>query len=239
MTLSRFAIILFITVFPGSSSFGDPEALFCEGDHGFYIKDFNGFKDSLESPKVDQTEDIEKKIETTLPEYIQHFKKAAQIYKLPWQLLAAIAYEESAWSPDAKSVTGVIGFMQITKETALFLGIKDRLNVKENIFAGAKYLRFLLHRMPRSLPLKERLSLALVAWNIGLGHLADAKKLARERKLNPNRWSSLKKVLPLLADEDISKKLKYGKARGLEPVHFVSRVMQYYQFLLTVDLSST
>lgn len=166
-----------------------------------------------------------------LPEYKTYFQQAAKKQGFNWKLLAAIAYQESHWNPEATSFTGVRGIMQLTKPTADFLGVEDRLDPEQSIQGGAKYLRYLVNRTPKHLNGKERLVLALASYNIGVAHLLDAHELTRKQGKNPYAWKHLKKVLPLLADPEIASKTKYGQARGHETVDFVDRVLAFYRLL--------
>ncbi len=170
----------------------------------------------------------------TLPIYRKAFKEAGARNKLPWQLIASVAYQESHWNPDARSFTGVLGMMQLTNETAEHMGVEDRTDPWQSIRGGSKYLRFLLNKMPKDVNPKDRLALALAAYNIGIAHLWDAQKLAVQLGRNPNSWYHLKEVLPLLADPDYAEYLAYGPARGYETVDFVERVKAFYN-LMTVS----
>lgn len=189
------------------------------------------YKSHLYELSINDFRTFWKRVRTILPTYKRAFKKAAKKYKLPWQLLAAVSYQESHWNPAAKSFTGVRGFMQLTKDTAKYLGVEDRTDVEQAINGGAKYLRMLFNRTPKHLAYKERLSLALAAWNVGVGHLKDAQGLALKMSRNPHHWSHLQQVLPLLAEETYYSELKHGKARGAEPVQFVRRVRNFYDLL--------
>lgn len=172
-----------------------------------------------------------KRIQTTLPQYQGAFKKAARDHNLPWQLLASVAYQESHWNPDARSFTGVRGLMQLTTDTALHMGVEDRTDPLQSIAGGSKYLRTLYNRTPKSLNTKDRLALALAAYNVGSAHLQDAQKLAAKMGKNPHSWRQLREVLPLLADPDYAAQLQYGPARGHETVQFVERVKSFYTLM--------
>ena len=77
----------------------------------------------------------------------------------------------------------------------------------------------------------DRSWLALAAYNVGRGHLHDAQTLARRLGKNPYVWSDLKEVLPLLSQKKFYKTLKYGYARGREPVRYVQRIRNYRDIL--------
>jgi membrane-bound lytic murein transglycosylase F len=167
-----------------------------------------------------------------MPDFQSDFKDSAREHKVPWQLVAAVSYQESQWDNEAVSFTGVRGLMQLTQETASHLGVEDRTDALQSIWGGAKYLRFLLDRTPETLNSKDRLALALASYNIGYGHLQDAQKLAVQQGKNPNSWRHLRTVLPLLEDKTIANELEFGPARGTETVAFVERVLGFYNLLV-------
>jgi membrane-bound lytic murein transglycosylase F len=171
-------------------------------------------------------------IRTLLPQWKAMFGDAQAHTGVEWRLLAAIAYQESKWDPYAVSETGVRGFMQITEETAKQLGIADLLDPGESVLGAARYLRDLKSKLPARIGEPDRTWLALAAFNIGLGHLEDARVLAQKQKLNPDLWSDVRKALPLLALPEFHAGARNGYARGGMPVAFVDRVRAYYDILL-------
>ena len=172
------------------------------------------------------------RIRRRLPDYRRLFLEAQAASGIDWRLIAAVAYQESQWDPLATSETGVRGFMQLTEETARHLGVTDRLDPRESVLAAARYLRDLKDRLPKRIQEPDRTWLALAAFNIGLGHLEDARVLAQKQKLNPDHWRDVKEALPLLALPEFYEKVKLGYARGGMPVAFVDRVRSYYDILL-------
>lgn len=171
------------------------------------------------------------RIETRLPDCIDWFLEAEEKYAIPWTLIAAQSYQESHWNPNAVSPTGVRGIMMLTQRTALQMGILNRLDPYHSIMGGAHYLSRMLRRIPSSVTGDDRIRFALAAYNVGIGHINDARQLAVELGLDPDKWSDLKKVLPLLAQSKYYKNLTHGYARGLEPVHYVDRIYNYRQIL--------
>ena len=175
---------------------------------------------------------LQERVHTVLPQYLPLFHDAQEKSGIEWRLLAAIAYQESQWDPAATSATGVRGIMQITEDTAKHLGISDLRDPAQNVAAAARYLRDIKAKLPERIHEPDRTWLALAAFNIGLGHLEDARVLAQKQKLNPDQWSDVKKVLPLLALPEYYEHAKLGYARGGMPVAFVDRVRGYYDVLL-------
>jgi membrane-bound lytic murein transglycosylase F len=172
------------------------------------------------------------RIKTRLPKYREDFVRESKVAGVDWSLLAAQAYQESHWNPHAKSPTGVRGMMMLTLNTAKSVGVKNRLDAKQSIKGGARYLARMIKRVPESVQGENRVWLALAAYNVGFAHLQDARILAEQLGKNPDSWTELKQVLPLLSQKKYYKKLKYGYARGSEPVTYVQRIRDYQQVLL-------
>jgi len=172
-----------------------------------------------------------RRIHSLLPRYQTYFQQAAKHYNLDWQLLAAMAYQESHWNPRAKSPTGVRGIMMLTLTTAQEVGIESRLNPEQSIWGGARYMASMAGRLPDTITEPDRSYMALAAYNVGFGHLMDARELAARLNKNPDKWSDLVEVLPLLARKQYYKSLKHGYARGYEPVTYVQRIRDYQDIL--------
>lgn len=172
-----------------------------------------------------------KRMKTRLPKYEKYFKEAATKFGIPWALLASISYQESHWNPKAKSYTGVRGLMMLTRHTAKLLNVKNRLDPKQSIVGGTRHIKQMIKFVPKDVTGENRLKFALAAYNIGLGHIRDAQTLAKEIGLNPNVWSDLKIVLPLLSQKKYYRDLKYGYARGEEPVKYVESIYNYRHIL--------
>ncbi|MBA6231733.1 MULTISPECIES: membrane-bound lytic murein transglycosylase MltF [unclassified Colwellia] len=177
-----------------------------------------------------------KAVEGKLPQYRPLFEKYSQ--ELDWRLLAAISYQESHWEPHARSYTGVRGMMMLTLPTAKQMGIKSRLDAEQSIRGGAKYFKQMIDRMPDRVPSPDRLWFALASYNIGLGHLNDARKITQKQGGDPDRWVEVKDRLPLLKQKKYYKPTKYGYARGDEAVNYVENIRRYYDTLTWMDNKS-
>lgn len=170
---------------------------------------------------------LRKRIKERLPKYKDLFLKAEKETGIPADLLAAVAYQESHWNPAARSPTGVRGMMMLTRRTAASLGVGNRLDPKESIEGGARYLKDRYERQSAEIPEPDRLYFALASYNVGHAHILDARKLARSMGKNPDSWEDIRKILPLKADHRYYRKMRYGYARGHEPVHYVRRIRNY------------
>lgn len=170
--------------------------------------------------------------ETRLPQYREQFEDAGAEHELDWRLLAAVGYQESHWDNRAVSPTGVRGLMQITQQTARFLDISDRLDPAESIDGAARYLKSLASRLPENISEPDRSWFMLAAYNIGLGHVLDARRLTERMGDNPDHWVDVRQHLPLLTQPRHYKQLRYGYARGPEAVKYVGNVRTYYDMLV-------
>jgi membrane-bound lytic murein transglycosylase F len=173
---------------------------------------------------------FQQRIATRLPRYEKTIRKAAELTGFDWRLIAALIYQESQFRPWAKSFSGVRGLMQLTLPTARDMGVKNRLDPRQSILGGCKYLKK-LYDVFEEAPDPHRMSIALAAYNVGKGHIRDAQRIATQMDLDPNQWSSLEKTLPLLRQRKYYKKSKFGYCRGTEPVFHVQRTLTYYDVL--------
>ena len=167
-----------------------------------------------------------------LPKYRNYFEAAAAKSGLDWRLVAAQAYQESHWDPRAESFTGVRGIMMLTQNTAKYLGVESRLDPRQSIFGGARYLARLRDRIEDEVAEPDRTYMALAAYNVGWGHLKDARILAVRLGKDPNRWQDIRSTLPMLRQKTYYRTLPHGYARGTEPVRYVDRIKTYYRILL-------
>jgi len=171
-----------------------------------------------------------RRLKTRLPKYEEIIKKASKIYGFDWRLITAMVYQESHFNPRARSFTGVRVMMQLTLETAKEIGIKNRLDPEQSIKGGVKYLKELYERYDGAKD-PNRVLITLASYNVGHAHILDAQKIAKERNLDPNSWSSLEVILPLLRYPKYYKNTKNGYCRGTEAVRYVNRIFTYYDIL--------
>lgn len=166
-----------------------------------------------------------KAIDTILPTFRPLFEKYAT--KFDWRLLAAIAYQESHWDPLATSPTGVRGLMMLTHATAGGLGVNNRLDPEESIKGGATYLERLMKKVPETVPEHERIWFALAAYNMGYGHMLDARRLTKKQRGDPDSWLHVKTRLPMLSQKRYYPNTTYGYARGHEAYKYVENIRRY------------
>lgn len=178
-------------------------------------------------------------IATTLPRYRKLFEEAAHWSGLEWQLVAALAYQESHWNPLATSPTNVRGMMMLTEDTADQLKVENRLDARASTLAGARYLASIRDQLPLRIAEPDRTWMALAAYNQGYGHLEDARVLTQRMGLNADRWVEVKKWMPKLTQEQHFAGLKHGYARGGEAVILVENIRMYYDMIKRTEAAAT
>jgi membrane-bound lytic murein transglycosylase F len=170
-------------------------------------------------------------IESRLPQYRHWFREAAAQIGVDWRLLAAVGYQESHWDPNATSPTGVRGLMMLTEATARALNVQDRLDPRASIFGGARYFVWIRNQIPQRILEPDRTWFALAAYNVGMGHLEDARVLTQMHGKNPDLWNDVREHLPLLTQAKWYTRVKRGYARGWEPVRYVENIRSYMDIL--------
>lgn len=167
--------------------------------------------------------------------YDELFKQYSKRYALDWRLMAAQAYQESRFDPRAESWAGARGLFQILPSTAEEMGFDDLDDPDEGIHAGIRYMHLILERLGTTVPLKHRLRFALAAYNAGFGHLEDARRLASEQGLDPNRWfGETERAMLMLSQPKYYRRARHGYVRGRETVNYVSEIQNRYDHYVTL-----
>jgi membrane-bound lytic murein transglycosylase F len=170
-------------------------------------------------------------LQSRLPLYKKWFEEAAEQSSQDWRLLAAIGYQESKWNPSAASSSGAKGLMQLTVDSATEARVTNPTDARQSIFGGARYFRQVFEKIPAHVPEPDRTWFALAAYNIGYGHLEDARVLAQKAGRDPDSWQDVREFLPLLEQEHWYTQTENGYARGWEPVRYVDNVRGYRDLL--------
>jgi len=171
--------------------------------------------------------------------YDEMFKAMGQEVEIDWRLLAAVAYSESRFDPTVQSRFGATGLMQVLPSTAKRHGrlkgdvaaVTARLkDPATNIRVGSRYLKWLMARFEGDgVDKRQVIRFALAAYNVGIGHLIDARELAKNIGLDPNRWfHNVEKALRLKKDRKWHSKTRYGFCRAEQPIAYVSRIQTRY-----------
>jgi len=171
------------------------------------------------------------RLDVRLPKWEDLLRSAAEEHDLDWHLLAAISYQESHWNPKAISPTGVRGFMMLTRSTAKYMGVKNRTNAEQSIRGGAKYFKSIYNRLPDRISNTDRTWFALASYNIGLGHVNDARILTEHFGGNPDKWADVRENINLLSKRKYYKSTKHGYARGWEAINYVRNIRNFYNII--------
>lgn len=167
-----------------------------------------------------------------ISEYDDLLKEKSKIIEWDWRLLSALVYQESHFDPKARSWVGAFGLMQLMPETAYRYDVDTLSSARDNVDAGVKYLKYLRGRLDKTLDDKsDRLQFLLASYNVGLGHILDARRLALKNGKNPDQWKGsvdyylLNKSKPEFFNDPV---VKYGYCRGEEPYLYVSKILDRY-----------
>jgi membrane-bound lytic murein transglycosylase F len=173
-----------------------------------------------------------------ISEYDELVREIAAGYGWDWRLIASVIMQESRFDKYAESWVGAMGLMQLMPATAAQYNIDDIVNPRENIRGGLEYLTWLNEIFkPIIEDDSERLKFVLASYNVGIGHVMDARKLTMKYGKNPSVWHDnvdvfiLKKTLPEYYNDPL---VRWGYCRGREPYNYVKKVLKRYQHYLTV-----
>ncbi len=166
-------------------------------------------------------------------------REAADTLRWDWLLLASQIYQESKFDTDIVSWAGAIGLMQVVPETGSRFGAEDLTNPVQNIRAGTGYLQYLDELWSRTITdPDERIKFVLASYNVGLGHVVDARDLAQKYGRDPLKWyDNVEYFLERKSDPEIyqDEVVNSGYCRGEEPVNYVREILnryeQYKQFI--------
>ena len=149
-----------------------------------------------------------------------------------WKLLASLIYQESKFDPEAEAWTGAYGLMQIMPETAETFRIENYKDPNNNIEAGTRYIKYLNTTLKKHLnDTTDLVKFVLAAYNVGAGHVLDARRLAVKYGKNPDKWDNntdfflLNKSSPTYYRDTLSRN---GYCRGTEPYNFVYEIINRY-----------
>jgi len=168
-----------------------------------------------------------------ISEYDDVIRKESERIDWDWRLLASLIYQESRFNPEAVSWAGAFGLMQMMPVTARSYGISMESSPADQIKAGASFIKWLDDRFMEVIPDRsERIKFVLASYNIGLGHIQDARRLAERYESDPNIWFDsvdqwlLKKSQPEYYSDEV---VRHGFARGVETYNFVRDILTRYE----------
>jgi membrane-bound lytic murein transglycosylase MltF len=148
---------------------------------------------------------------------VQYFKEYGDKYHVDWLLMAAQGYQESRLDQNVKSPVGAVGVMQIMPATGKELKVGDISKTQPNIEGGVKYMRLMIDRYYANEPMTEldKVLFTFASYNAGPARVAQLRKEAVNRGLNPNVW--FHNVEYVAADKI-----------GAETVTYVGNIYKYY-----------
>ncbi|MGB0712870.1 MAG: transporter substrate-binding domain-containing protein [Gammaproteobacteria bacterium] len=157
-------------------------------------------------------------------------RKYSDQYGFDWRMVVAQMFQESRFDPTAKSFAGARGLMQVLPRTGHSMGFKKLDEPEIGLHAGIKYMDWLRDRFEDDLPVAPRTWFSLAAYNAGIGHVRDARRLARDLGLNPDRWfENTEKAMLLLSKKKYASKARHGYVRGREPVNYVRNIRERFE----------
>jgi len=166
-------------------------------------------------------------------EYDNYFRQYSDSINWDWRLLASLVAQESRFDPGVTSWAGAYGLMQLMPSTGDHFGIDVRESPESNILAGIKYITWLQEMFEEKVADEsERLKFILAAYNVGPGHVLDARQLARKNGRDPDLWDDnvayylLKKSEPQYYHDPV---VEHGFCRGEEPFNYVNEVLDRYE----------
>jgi membrane-bound lytic murein transglycosylase F len=169
---------------------------------------------------------------TRFQKYKDDFIEAAEIFNLEWELLAAVAFQESQWNPKARSATQVKGMMMLTLPTAESVGVTNRLDPIQSIYGGAQYLSELGQIVEYGTSSGDKIAFILAAYNLGMTNVTNA---INEITTSPSKLTWLELEEHLISRKSSMDSESYS--RGQQTVDFVERVRDYYYILLSQNCS--
>ncbi len=169
-----------------------------------------------------------------ISEYDDLIKLYSKKINWDWKLLASLIYQESHFSPTARSWAGANGFMQLIPSTAKHYGL-DTIDAtaEQSLMAGTSFIVDLDRYWSQYITDKnERIKFVLASYNAGLGHVIDARNLADKYGKKKNVWDNnvgnmlLQKSNPMIYNDPI---VKCGYCRGQEPYLYVKEILSRYK----------
>jgi membrane-bound lytic murein transglycosylase F len=168
-----------------------------------------------------------------LSPYDDLVKRYSEEYGFDWRLIVALVNQESGFDPRARSFAGAVGLLQVLPRTGRDMGVTNLLDPESNIRAGLSYLSWVRERFDEDLPVRDRMWFTLAAYNVGAGHVRDARRVATEIGLNPDRWfDNVERAMLLLSRPEYARRAQHGYCRGREPVDYVREIQSRYEAYL-------
>ena len=166
-------------------------------------------------------------------EYDKAIQKVAKSIGWDWRLLASIIYQESRFMPDLESDKGAFGLMQLMPVVMEKYELDYDSSPEEQLVAGGKLIKYLDDCLEdKVVDSLGRVKFVLAAYNSGLGHVYDARRLAEKYGKDPDIWYDnvdffiLNKSKSQYYNDTCC---KCGYLRGTETYRFVDEVLERYE----------
>ncbi len=195
---------------------------------------FSDYFESKSKTRKVVKNDFEDIVSGQISEYDELIKKYALKINWDWKLLGALIYQESKFDPSTKSWAGAIGLMQLMPNTAESHGVNvnDLTKPEPNLMAGTSQLVWLQRQWKSVLKdSSEVIKFTLASYNVGFGHVSDARRMAKKNGMNPDKWDDSVEQMLLLKTKPKyfnQPEVKYGYCRGTEPVNYVKDILENY-----------
>lgn len=159
--------------------------------------------------------------------YDDMVKTVADSMDLDWLMLTAMIAQESSFNPNSKSWAGAVGLMQVIPRF-VETEYEELYDPVTNIKEGARIIKEHLEHYSY-MDSTNQWQMALATYNVGQGHMADARRLVIDQNKNPNEWENVSKALLMLMQRRYYQDARYGFARGIEPVQYVKEIMNRHR----------
>lgn len=166
-----------------------------------------------------------------ISQYDELFKEFGEAVGIDWRILASQAYQESQFKIDAASWAGAQGLMQLMPATAKRFGASDPSDPRQSVKAGVNYMEWLEGHWSSIPDSSERLKFMLASYNVGEGHVKDARRLTEKHGKDPNKWEDVEEFLLKKSKKEFynDEVVKYGYCRGREPVNYVREILERFE----------
>ncbi|MCZ6783709.1 MAG: transporter substrate-binding domain-containing protein, partial [Proteobacteria bacterium] len=170
-----------------------------------------------------------------ISDYDDLAREYARQYAFDWRLIVAQMHQESRFDPDARSFAGARGLLQVLPRTGSEFGFQRLDDPRTGVHAGVAYMAWLRNRLPPGPSEADRRWLTLASYNVGYGHVRDARRIARQRGWDPDQWfGHVEQAMLLKEDPAVHSRTRFGFARGSEPVHYVRAIRDRYDAYVQV-----
>ena len=150
-----------------------------------------------------------------------------------WRLLASLIFQESRFNPTARSWAGAYGLMQLMPSVIRRFDVNNKSSPQQNIRGGVEFLKWLNEQIKKRgiKDEEERIKFVLASYNVGLGHVLDARRLTEKYDGSPDKWKNVKEYILKKSNPEYYKDevVYYGYARGIETYNYVDQILTRYE----------